>query len=376
MNEFIQSLPAKLAELKAAPEREVTLVLGNDSCDLDSAVCALVLAHHLNSTTGKLTLPILNIPKEDVALKTEVEYCVGKELISKLPTRDDIDFEKLTNFELVLVDHHKVVKDLDFLVPKISRVLDHRTLDQSATFPPGCNINLQLVGSCATLVAEEILKEGYKDLSGLALLRSTIIADTVNFAPDKKKFADLDKQIIAKIEEELGLSNDEVNRQEIFEAIDVSKGRTEGFTIHQLIRKDMKMLALGVDNIKTAVSSTYPYLAQELCSKETEIQTTLEDFLKKYKVQLLIIIGLNKTRDAMDILLFRSSSSENSILVKLVDAIVDALCQRQEIQIRKNPQFNKIIADCQATHLTQANTTFTRKKLLPIMMQGALSASV
>ena len=69
MNSYIESLPYMLGQLKDSPDTEVVLVLGNESCDLDSAVCALVLAHHQSSSSGKFVLPILNIPKEDFELK-------------------------------------------------------------------------------------------------------------------------------------------------------------------------------------------------------------------------------------------------------------------------------------------------------------------
>ena len=69
MNSYIESLPYKLEQLKDSPDTKVVLVLGNESCDLDSAVCALVLAHHQSCFSGIFALPILNIPKEDVILK-------------------------------------------------------------------------------------------------------------------------------------------------------------------------------------------------------------------------------------------------------------------------------------------------------------------
>ena len=69
MNSYIESLPYKLEQLKDSPDTKVVLVLGNESCDLDSAVCALVLAHHQSCFSGTFALPILNIPKEDVTLK-------------------------------------------------------------------------------------------------------------------------------------------------------------------------------------------------------------------------------------------------------------------------------------------------------------------
>ena len=48
----------------------------------------------------------------------------------------------------------------------------------------------------------------------------------------------------------------------------------------------------------------------------------------------------------------------------LVDKIVDALCKEEAIGMEKTLDFN--IRD--AVHLTQKNVTYTRKRLLPIIM--------
>jgi len=160
MNDFINTLPAKLAQLQKSPELEVILVTGNESCDLDSAICALTVAHHLSNQA--FALPLLNIPREDVSLRTEVEFCLGKTLLSKIPTRDEIEFDKLEKVQLVLVDHHKLIEELAFLSPKILTIIDHRQEDPNADIPKECDKIIQLVGSCATLVSEELLKHGYR----------------------------------------------------------------------------------------------------------------------------------------------------------------------------------------------------------------------
>ena len=72
MDAFLKSIPDIIAKLQTNTETPVTIVLGNESCDLDSVVSSVTLAHHLSSKT--LSLPFLNIPREDVALHTEVIY--------------------------------------------------------------------------------------------------------------------------------------------------------------------------------------------------------------------------------------------------------------------------------------------------------------
>lgn len=65
-------------------QNSVIFVVGNESCDLDSAVCAISLAYFYNNTTNSLShlmndekclfVPIMNISRLNFPLKTEVLY--------------------------------------------------------------------------------------------------------------------------------------------------------------------------------------------------------------------------------------------------------------------------------------------------------------
>ncbi|XP_039958391.1 exopolyphosphatase PRUNE1 [Bactrocera tryoni] len=82
----------------------VCIVLGNESCDLDSAVCAVTLAYHYHQQnvasrhTTPNFLPVLNIPRRDYALKTEVNYVFQQHAIGDehLTFRDDLQEDYLT----------------------------------------------------------------------------------------------------------------------------------------------------------------------------------------------------------------------------------------------------------------------------------------
>ena len=126
MEDYLKSIPDLVAKVKDNTDYEITVVLGNESCDLDSAVCSVVLAHHLNSKS--LTLPFLNIPKEDVPLKTEVLFAIGKDNTFKIPNRDDLDLLSLPNLSLILVDFHILPKHYKCLLPKVVQIIDHRQI--------------------------------------------------------------------------------------------------------------------------------------------------------------------------------------------------------------------------------------------------------
>lgn len=81
---------------------EQTLVIGNESCDLDSVVSALTYAAYLNWQYNQIKckvctkfnrndllykheifIPILNVDRQDYDLKTEVVYALKEHGISK-----------------------------------------------------------------------------------------------------------------------------------------------------------------------------------------------------------------------------------------------------------------------------------------------------
>ena len=98
---------------------------------------------------------------EDVPLRTDVKFCLGENL-SKIPNRDDLDLTILSNMKLILVDHHVLQKQDLCLQPRIVEIIDHRQLSALANFPSECKTKLELVGSCSTLIADKLLKEGYQ----------------------------------------------------------------------------------------------------------------------------------------------------------------------------------------------------------------------
>ena len=131
-----------------------------------------------------------------------------------------------------------------------------------------------------------------------------------------------------------------------------------------MLRKDLKMIVFK-NGIRAAVPSTLK-LSYDLCRSEDHIEKIFEKFCQKYKVPLLIIIAHNAGR--RDILLFHPASADQ--VDKTVDKIVNALCAHEETQITKTPTNHKIVPD-HAVHLAQGNVTFSRKKLLPIIL-GAI----
>lgn len=64
--------------------------------------------------------------------------------------------KKGITLEIVLVDHHQLPEEDAFLADLVIKVIDHRPQDANWLWP-GRSVQLETVGSCATLVARNLL---------------------------------------------------------------------------------------------------------------------------------------------------------------------------------------------------------------------------
>lgn len=69
-----------LFQLNLSAYKRIRIVLGNETCDLDSAVSTLIQAfsEYLDGIESKetdlATIPLMNIPKREYRVKTEVVF--------------------------------------------------------------------------------------------------------------------------------------------------------------------------------------------------------------------------------------------------------------------------------------------------------------
>ena len=164
MEEYIAGLRGTLAlnlsSIGQSGGKAVTFVVGNESCDLDSAVSAIVFAYFLHTREilkERIIVPLLNVPEHDLALKTEVLFCLKQTKLAAadIPLLEEITFsslKKLNLLSLVLVDHHVLFDES--LQECLTEVIDHRPVTQQ--FHQDVKVTIKPVGSCATLVLKRI----------------------------------------------------------------------------------------------------------------------------------------------------------------------------------------------------------------------------
>ncbi|MBU1000825.1 DHH family phosphoesterase [Patescibacteria group bacterium] len=149
------------------------IITGYSNPDLDGTASAIAYAELLKKQGKNTTAALFGIPHREAefVFKTfnidkpaQAENILNQE--DKLILVDASDLRGISN----LIDLKQVIE-----------VIDHRKVNQADKFP-NAKIQIELVGSCATLIAEKFFtKKIIITSSSAALLYSAIISNTVNF---------------------------------------------------------------------------------------------------------------------------------------------------------------------------------------------------
>ncbi|XP_047040154.1 exopolyphosphatase PRUNE1 [Helicoverpa zea] len=382
MDEFLSST---LMKLNNNNFNELNLIIGNESCDLDSAISAIVYATYLfwqhNQVKCKVCtkayrdgtlvkddvfVPILNVDRADYELKTEVAYLLKKKgiSVSNLVFRDDNNLQELLNnskSKVVLVDHHVLAKKDEFLAPFVTEIIDHRPLDKSKwTYKEDTRSTIEIVGSCATLVAQRI-----KDLSSLVakdvdffkaypvcgeFLHATIILDTVNFSKEVNKATPHDEEIIQFLESVIKPADYKAERQRILDTLVEARKDVSNLSAAQLLRKDVKI----VGNV---LVPSFPILVKEFLDRPSALEAVTEA-LSRNNCDIALLLGMDLTAGLKrDTALYSPKSPEKA--VKLGEHLLQWRSPDLQLQADK--------ASCIYYH--QLNLSASRKQYIPPVTQ-------
>ncbi|XP_051497031.1 exopolyphosphatase PRUNE1 isoform X2 [Apus apus] len=339
--------------------------MGNEACDLDSTVSALALAYFLAKTSPApraAFIPVLNIPRADFALRTETTFLLREQGIpaTSLIFRDEIDLGGLHRaglLSLTLVDHHVLPGADAALEEAVVEVLDHRPLDQDRA--PHCQVTVELVGSCATLVTERIAQgpPGVLDRPTAALLHGTILLDCVNLSPAAGKVTPRDVACVSLLEERFP---DLPARDAVFEALQTAMFDVSGLTTEQMLRKDLKVLSS--DELLLAISAIYMDL--ETFLRRPDVLQDLDAFCQARGYAGLVAMSISFSERLEPSRQLAVYSRHETLRSTVCQALEEATAPALQLQPLPSPW------SCLATY-TQGNTWASRKKVQPIL-QAAL----
>eukprot|EP01064_Diplonema_japonicum_P032589 TRINITY_DN6165_c0_g1_i1.p1 TRINITY_DN6165_c0_g1~~TRINITY_DN6165_c0_g1_i1.p1 ORF type:complete len:382 (+),score=108.30 TRINITY_DN6165_c0_g1_i1:49-1146(+) len=292
------------ALLKSGMPKEACVVMGNESCDMDSIVTSLVYATYLSQKEKRPVVPILNVEREDLALRSETTWALqdaGVDL-EKVIFAPEVDWDQVG--EIVLVDHNLLCPAQSTLGPKVIEVLDHHA--DSGKYIDQCrNRAIRTVGSASTLAAIVILQGNPMEEEPILsptkgamcdmvakLLLGTIMVDTMNNDPAMKKTTPLDRLATKHLSEMVwGADAEDGRRDELYKKLSIEKFNTSGLTIQMSLRKDYKKFSFS--DVEVGMASILESL--ESLAGKGDLHAEMEQYKAKHNLDILIIMSLTQT---------------------------------------------------------------------------------
>ena len=186
---------AKSGNFNKDGQPPLKVVIGNTSCDMDSAVGAICLAYYYTKLTDTLWVPVLNCRADAFICKMEIakhmqnckidpsDLLFLDQLQALYPNRDDIT-------EIALIDHNQLDIDQEqWLGKHVSYIVDHH-VDMNLYSDTLKEKEVRFVGSACSLVALMFKKNRHifeedltpSDMPNLAyLLAAAVCLDSYNF---------------------------------------------------------------------------------------------------------------------------------------------------------------------------------------------------
>ncbi|XP_026279117.1 exopolyphosphatase PRUNE1 isoform X1 [Frankliniella occidentalis] len=346
--------------------KNIHIIMGNESCDLDSVVSALCFGLYQDSP-DKIVIPLLNIENDEFPLRTEVTYLLHENGVPSnlLVFRDQIDLAALRDsgrLRLTLVDHHALPERDRALADSLVAVIDHRPLDVEASraFPPGMDLDVRTVGSCASLVAERILRQAphLLDAQVANLIRGTVLLDTACFSPQADRTTPVD---VAAVEACESVSNTE-DRATTFDRIVCARKDVSSLSSFQILHKDMKV-------VRGVPLPGMPLLVHDFL-KRPDVGSALSEFCTKHASAAAVVIGMSFSESSgtsslrRDLAVYSLGGAEQP-----AGQLIEALRAEEDLQLSPAP--------CSIPGVTlfdQRNAKLSRKQILPVV-QRVLSAA-
>lgn len=365
MENFLAFLKSSKALLKTINLESMSLhiTLGNESCDLDSSISSLILGYLLSTQHPETTvIPIMNVTRENFLLRTENCFVLKRAGISleDLVYRGEVSFSDLVSKNTItasIVDHHIVSKNDEIFTNCITQVFDHRPIDTSQSWDQSkVKIRIEPVGSCCTLIADEVLRIDESLLcKPLAfLLYQTIIYDTIALKSEHGKAKPLDIEIGTKLEQKFNFTED---RQLLFDRLWAAHNDVSHLTAKQLLYKDLKV-------VEGVFIPGLPMLVEEFLNKADAYEAVV-NFACEHKVTCILLVGLNVSSGTVqrDIAIF-SETNDNELRTTLLRIFNE----NKEYDFEFEKRATEFGENIELLHIR--NTKLSRKQMVPLVKKA------
>ncbi|OAQ95398.1 exopolyphosphatase [Purpureocillium lilacinum] len=330
------SLKSFLASARAAPTAPasqrtapLTVVVGNESADLDSLCCAIVYAYiRSHSPPHSLHVPLSNLPRADLGLRTEMTAVLRRAglapsdllTLSEFPLPSPGGTPSATSSgagggvaapgsagpdsglapedtRWVLVDHNAITGPLKAAgyAARVVGCVDHHVEEHQVPQDAAPRV-VEPCGSCMSLVVDECRaawdelsqrdSRGDDDLVRLGL--AAILLDTVNLTAEAK-VKDKDVRAVKYLESKA--QDESFSRDKYFEDISAVKEDISGLSFRDIFRKDYKEwedggLTLGV----SCVVQDFSYLLDRADGSADTLLEHLSSWAKERNLDVAAVM--------------------------------------------------------------------------------------
>jgi len=339
----------------------VTVVFGNEAGDLDSMASAISIAyykHVVNLTDPskrerRAFVPMINIPRKDLRLRPEVirafeiafpeaeeEEVHASELFSRVPFRDDVDMELLTEtkeLRLILTDHNHLApfQNTGDLPNRVSGIFDHHA--DEGYYLDAYDRIIDPLGSCCTLAARLWMENPDAMVSYLPrelghLLLIAILVDTASLGSSVT--SESDKSCAKFLYTRLGRDPSRDARKSYFKALagELSHAKKLLRTLNsdELLRRDCKEihasdLKIAISTISWSIDGPDGWIARDSDSADASPETSARAIAND-------IIQFARSRELdMVLLLLRKGKGdlyERQIVLACKPSISDRIAER------------------------------------------------
>ncbi|CAK7212850.1 Exopolyphosphatase [Sporothrix bragantina] len=285
---FLKAARSALTGPASQRPKPLTIVVGNESADLDSLCSAILLAYFRSHTpphSASLHVPLCNLERQDLALRPELQAALSGSRSKSSTSTQGVPLDNLiTLTELpddltaadtrwLLVDHNALTGSLAKRFQKsVVGCIDHHVdegvvpqSDEGANAADKAPRIIETCGSCASLVVE-YAKDAWRHLAEeqpdeatdrilAQLALAPILIDTTNLK-SVNKTVDVDRRSAAVAESVLGVtegkkaadtpfhsaykSDSGYNRTAFFDELSHLKTDLSTFSYADILRKDYK----------------------------------------------------------------------------------------------------------------------------------------
>ena len=326
---------AKRQLQQASKNESITpFVVGNESADLDSITSALVYSYIKSShpearRTNTVTIPLVNIPARDLALRPELTTLLSHANLkpSDLITLDDLPSLPPSKTSWTLVDHNALTGPLASTysgTANITACIDHHD-DESFVPTTATPRIITKSGSCCSLVTTHLHEPWVQlalfsssigaangqqsylviddthytstwDAQVALLALGAVLIDTQNLT-STHKVTKHDTQAVKLLEAFINMSprmSPKYDRDAFYAEIDTAKSDISALSLADILRKDYKSwsegdLELGIASVVQGLPFLREKADAEAGSKDALVRTCVE-FAKERSLGLFAVM--------------------------------------------------------------------------------------